>query len=745
MCYDRLHDIHRSLTPPRSQSHSSLADTPKNDVKPGLYIFLGTIGWSFAPLVIEVSDAGLNPFAFYIWFGLGTALGITLFLFIYVNIKYKEFFRETENEIRFFNKKEEKSKQKTLIEILKSKHPDIKKGDKAKNIVNKVWHSKILLWAILGRLNIAFLALASGFVETEVATVLFETWVIFYLIIRGLNSHNLKSQLTTQNIILFAFAAIGLLFINLSETGQFTGISTPGLAFALIGAILAAISIERSIKWGEKAEKIIQNKNINIGVDSNKKQKRKSYREIRIVTVYTLVATIVMNLAVAGVSIIGVFVFNWANNDNVFTFDNFFYSGFAWVFLIAIILGSIDIIGFRKGGLETQSDKIFAISYFMPIFSVILLWIQSGVVEGNVQVSRIDYFLIGISIVVAVNILLNYSVEKHRLGFKWLVISFWVCGVVVLFRDQWFTLWHGFDNWLWEGSTDYYAVLGLSTTVFVLVLSFRTIRINERTRHENNIVSFLYWKLWLQQKELASQKDASNKQYAIDQALNDLTEIDASETVPRLDIRNVRAYFAFRKYFNNYEPNERAKVYRNFDEMVHSKSAGRDITEPLILIAFGASTILLALVTRPQFSNWNLFVSDAFSILFASTVAFMIFNLFDLRKERSTPILWTRTKVEHSESAEISPNQEDQPDKKQELDKWFDSLPDDCTVDYITDNPPSEELDEKQENSKFEILFSFLLATVIVAIFLLLLYGKWITDWNWTSMLVPDSTLQNDL
>ena len=740
-------------------------------MKPGLYIFLGTIGWSFGPLIIEVSNAGLNPFAFYIWYGLGTAFGTTLFLFFYVNIKHKEFFREKDNEIKFFNKtedennKDEDKNNKTLKGILSSTHPDITySGSKTNKIINKIWHSKILLWAILGRLSGAFLALASGFVETEVATVLFEAWVIFYIIIRGLNpskqesaSHNLKSELSAQNIILFSFAGIGLLFINLSETGQFSGISILGLIFALIDAILAAISIERSIKWGEKAEKVIYNKDSNnTEVESNREargSKVKTYRKIQIVTVYTLVATIVMNLAVSGVSVFGVFVFNWAKDDKILKFENFFYNGFIWVFLITIILGSIEVIGYRKAGIEAQSDKIFSISYFMPIFSVIWLWIQSGIVEGNVQVGRIDYFLIGISIVVAVNILLNYSVEKHRLGFKWLVISFWVCGVVVLFRDQWFTMWHGFDNWLWEGSTDYYAVLSLSTTVFVLVLSFRTIRINERTRHENNIVSFLYWKLWLLQKELSKNKDESNKLHAIDQALNDLTEIDASETVPRLDIKNVRAYFVFRKYFNNHNPADRAEVHRNFDEMVYSKSTGRDITEPLVLIAFGASTILLALVTRPQFSNWNLFVSDSFSVLFAATIAFMIFNLFDLRKERSTPILWTRTKVEHSKSvkqqnaqdSEAASTQSKQPEEKQELDKWFASLPDDCTVDYINDNPPSEESDEKKENSKFEILFSFLLAIIIVAIFLLLLYGKWITDWNWTSMLVPDSALQDGL
>ena len=106
VCYDRAHDIYRSSTPPRSNhgagKQKGKDDVPETDVKPGLYIFLGTIGWSLAPLIIEVSDAGLNPFAFYIWYGLGTAIGTTLFLFFYVsyvNIKYEGFFRKEENEI----------------------------------------------------------------------------------------------------------------------------------------------------------------------------------------------------------------------------------------------------------------------------------------------------------------------------------------------------------------------------------------------------------------------------------------------------------------------------------------------------------------------------------------------------------------------------------------------------------------------------------------------------------------------
>lgn len=722
---------------------------------------MGTIGWSLAPLIIEVSDAGLNPFAFYIWYGLGTAFGTTLFLFFYVNIRYKTFFKSELAKIELDKIKQIFNKPGPIPE--KQESVSGKGENIVKKVVNNVWHQKILLWAILGRLSIAFLALASGFVETEVATVLYEAWVIFYLIIRALNPSNSNNsdseKLSAQDIIFFVFAAIGLLFINLSETGQFSGISIPGLVFALIGAVLAAISLERSIKWGEKAETIIQdNKEV-------RRDRVKTYREIRIGTVYTLVATIVMNLTVAFISAIGVFIFNWATDEEVFNFSNFFYSGFAWVFLITIILGSIEVIGYRKGGLEAQRDKIFAISYFMPIFSVIWLWIQSAISEGGVQIGRIDYFIIGISLVVAINILLNYSVDKHRLGFKWLVISFWVCGVVVLLRDQWFTMWHGFDSWLWEGSTDYYAVLGLSTTVFILVLSFRTIRINERTRHENNIVSSLYWKLWMQQSETSEHEGEVNKHRIIDKALNDLRDIDKSETVSRLDEKNVRAYFVFRKYFNNFKPADRAEVYRNFDEMVHSKSAGRDITEPLVLIAFGASTILLALVTRPQFSNWNLFVSDSFSVLFAATIAFMIFNLFDLRKERSTPILWTRTNVKPRENTEqnnkIPHDEKYQADKKYELEQWFDDLPGDWTeksfreeseeekenyhIDDSTDVFPREESEKKKENSRLEILFSFLLAIVIVAIFLLLLYGKWITDWNWTSMLVPDSALQNDL
>lgn len=72
--------------------HRRLDATPPSDVKPGFYILCGAISFSLLPLLIEISNAGSNPFAFYFRFGLGTALGTTLFLFFYVNICHRDFF-----------------------------------------------------------------------------------------------------------------------------------------------------------------------------------------------------------------------------------------------------------------------------------------------------------------------------------------------------------------------------------------------------------------------------------------------------------------------------------------------------------------------------------------------------------------------------------------------------------------------------------------------------------------------------
>ena len=603
--------------------------------KAGWYLLIGTIAWALAPLAIEISNAGETPFLFNAWLELGIATGTIIFIILYIKVVNKKFFSEEGNKIRL----------KIIISRLKTPGNERESKTKLGKIINQLWHRKILTWAIIGRTNIAFLALAAGFVATEIATVLYETWIIFYIIIRGLNKHKLREDLNLQNIILFLFAIAGLLFINLAQNGLFSSINIWGLLISLAGSILSAISLERSVAWGEKSKDkdIDQESSENTHFDENE---YKTTEQIKVETVYTLMATVVMDIFAAVLSLItALFFLNFTETD-ISSFGDYFSLRFILILLFGLTFGTIASIGYRKGSLEATSLKTSSISYFMPIFAVMALWIWGLVADENIRIQRIDYFLIGLSVVVAVNLLLNYSIEVEKLGFKWLVISFWTSSMIILLRDRWFWLWHGDDNWLWEGSTDYYAVLGLSTTVFVLVLSFRTVRLNERTRHENHLLSSLYWKTKLHSNDK--------------KALEALRRIDESETLEQLDSNYIDVRKSILSHDAEYnsnntetfqDVNEAAMMHSQLDELSHSKARGKDVAEPLILIAFGVSTVAITLMTRPKFSDWNLFLSDTFSVLFASTICFMIFNLFDLRNERSTPVLWPTTLTEKNNAS----------------------------------------------------------------------------------------------
>lgn len=647
--------------------------------KAGWYLLIGTIAWALAPLAIEISNAGETPFLFNAWLELGIAGGTIVFIILYIKVVNKQFFSEEENKIQLGS----------IIDLLKTPGKEKEAKTKFGSLINQLWHRKILTWAIIGRTNIAFLALAAGFVATEIATVLYETWIIFFIIIRGLNSHKLKNDLNLQNIILFIFALGGLLFINLAQTGLFSSINTWGLLISLAGAILSAISLERSVAYGEKFS--------NNDIDQNaSKNKYKTADQIKVETVYTLMATVVMDIFAAVLSLIVALFFHNFAETNISSFEDYFSLQFILILLFGLTFGAIASIGYRKGNLEASSLKTNSISYFMPIFAVIALWVWDLAAGENIRIERIDYFLIGLSVVTAVNLLLNYSIEVEKLGFKWLVISFWTSSMIILLRDRWFWLWRDNNDWLWEGSTDYYAVLGLSTTVFVLVLSFRTVRLNERTRHENHLLSSLYWK---------------TKQYNNNEkALEALRKIDESETLEQFDSNyiDVRKSILSQDTEQNFDDTmtfqsveEASMMHSQLDELSHSKARGKDIAEPLILIAFGVSTIAITLMTRPKFSDWNLFLSDIFSVLFASTICFMIFNLFDLRAERSKPVLWPPKLIEQNSKAD-------------------------------------EPKHEKNESSAFEIFISFILSAIVVLVFIIILYGKWVVDWEWTSLLLPD-------
>ena len=82
-----------------------------------------------------------------------------------------------------------------------------------------------------------------------------------------------------------------------------------------------------------------------------------------------------------------------------------------------------------------------------------------------------------------------------RFGFKALILALWGCGAFVYLRDDFLHL-LPFDGWLWPRET-YLGALGLSATVFILLLTFRVARLGPRTQDEDNRIFALHRSLEL--------------------------------------------------------------------------------------------------------------------------------------------------------------------------------------------------------------------------------------------------------
>lgn len=297
-------------------------------------------------------------------------------------------------------------------------------------------------------------------------------------------------------------------------------------------------------------------------------------------------------------------------------------------------------------------------------------------------IARWDTFIIGTVIILATNIILHarnqsgiYR-EKSKLGLTSLVLSIWLVGVIVLYRDRFLGSWIG--QWEWNGSTDYYSLLGLSATVFILILSFRTLQINDMKRLEDQLTFSLTRKVEV--IEWNTEKFEELKEV--------ITVMDKSKPGKKLDDSKEE----LRQYFRNkdgLEKMELAKILEEIDYLVHSKSRARTITEPLVLCSFAVITAIISLLTRPCFIEWNALINDIFSILFVSTIIYLTINLVDQKRERSQPII----DIKSSETS----------------------------------------------NSWVDISLPIGVCTFLLLTFCALLYGKWLGDWSWTSELVSQT------
>lgn len=325
-----------------------------------------------------------------------------------------------------------------------------------------------------------------------------------------------------------------------------------------------------------------------------------------------LAVSIVTNLAsVIGSLLIGVTFFRGHAGHSPYL------GGFVSITVIWIVaMGAVSSVGniaFRYANLQTANLGVNALQYIRPVLS--LVWLG---LFATVTVYRTDFLWLGATAVIAVNALISVRSEEQA-GFKWLILSLLGFGFIVYMRDEWFIHIPGYDRFPTFGN--YYLLLGACATVFVLILSFRTKRLNARmVNQEQHTYSLCRQIVGLQVGEENRATMLKNVR-AID-TTNDMTRLaDAYEYVSQ-QIRNA-----------GLNPSETARLLTNLDMLVDSKQRGRNMAELIILVMLALVVAGMAAFARIEAAAWPALINDVLSMVLASMVTFMTIRLFAKRTD----------------------------------------------------------------------------------------------------------------
>lgn len=283
---------------------------------------------------------------------------------------------------------------------------------------------------------------------------------------------------------------------------------------------------------------------------------------------------------------------------------------------------------------------------------------------GDSVTEHWDWQLIGVALITtAVGLLLfHFYRDDDYLGFR--ILTFWLSlfGTLVYLRDE---IWQWIDDrfpsrniqWTWEGS-GYYALLGLISTVFVVILSFRTARIVSRTTVEKDIISRIARKLDIlckaQLLSVDGRKmtedpdrdrieawleliDAGRKEGDLEQGYRSL-ELMINESSD--DINNS-------EYTRQYNGTHTTQLLNELDSVYLSKLRGRvTLAERslLLLLAFTIGAIVLsgrvAIDTKAGLIEIPGVLVDLSAILFTASVGLMAtFNIFDMERQRERSVI----------------------------------------------------------------------------------------------------------
>lgn len=533
-------------------------------------------GYSVIPLLVALSEGSQSPFLFNAGLTLGVGIGQAVFLwFVFRKVLFSP------------------------------------------SVLPMVWRkifSFSMFLIVVHRFEYGLFALSTRFIDVSVASAIFEIWPVTSLLLMAylFRNEGRYKEITPGKLMLLGLAFVGFLFVAGSQTGEFlnwigVGFLETGIGLVLVLLAVAVASfVAFTFRWGEDFRRELPSALVD--------GENGMMLEISCVILASCIGALIsaaLNLVVG----VGIGESMSAN------------AAVAAVTGGALAYGLANIT-YRTSIVLTDDLGINAMLYVTPVVALFWLFVFS-----QVNVARLDFLIIGAAVVIIANLLINFEAEI-RFGFKSLVLALWGCGAFVYLRDD-VLHYLPFDDWLWPRET-YLGALGLSATVFILLLTFRVARLGPRTQSEDNRIFALHRSLEMLARRNLIDGSVSEHIRGIDSARNP-EELQTAYAGAKL-------CFARAAAVDHPLPDRKllAHAEAQLNMVAHSRQQGIDFGELFSLIIFGGSTIALAMLSRPAVYGWTAFLIDVFSVLFSAVIVFLIINVWDLHRERADLVLANR-------------------------------------------------------------------------------------------------------
>ena len=571
------------------------------------YMFGVVIFFSLIPVVVSLGDGSRSPFLFNAAWRLGLIAGFTSLCGIYLLVFHRPLINFYWNLL---------CKEEDFRSLLVSRFKSI-----------------LLLVAVINGFDYALLAWSIQMIDVSVAAVLFETWPIVFVVLRA-KLENIS--MPRSMFFLFIPALFGLAFVIFSQSESdiypFEGISSEvylGGALALLGGMASACTAF-SFKWASDLQK-----DLPLPPFSDNDL---SGEQIALSLLPVLFAFVITNLIALPITIgIGL-----GTGERISIFES---SG---IVLLAIgFLGGafVQAVGsklYRVSNVVTTNLGVNAIYYFTPCFTLVWLvglglimswvgWTHSTLT--GIGVKYVDYLILGTVAIVTSNLLLNLNAEI-RVGFKTLILSLMSFGVIVYIREDLFAVLN-VSQWHWTGD-GYFSAIALSATVFTLLLAFRVARLVTRAGSEESQTYKVFRKF-----ELLAKRNVLSIE-----AVRLILYIDGPKSNAELKTiySEIRDRITGICPLNDADAQMLSDAEAELDALVRSRQMGLVLGELFALIIFGCITVGLALLSRPpDVAGLTRLLVDIFAMLLSSVIVFLLFNVWDLHRDRTSVKLERRT------------------------------------------------------------------------------------------------------